>query len=1086
MRKRSTEKRSLASILPYLAVGLIVLPALIPLLRTHVLPCTHDNMFHTFRMVAMRSMLRHGWLFSRWVPNLALGYGYPFFNYREPLPYLVGEGLFATGVPLPLVLGLLYAAGHLGAAWGAFVLARDLFGKRAAWVSAVAYGLAPYLLMASLRRGNMPESVALAILPWLFVVTRRLVLHGRLRTFLITVALLVALFLSHNISSLLLAPFLGLYVTVLVWVHRDRKTWLPAYGAVAIAALLAAWFWLPALTEQGMVQLHLSRTTRNNDFRFNFTTWREILLTVPAAYDPAYLNPPMRAYLGLTQVVLAVVGLAVGLVRKTAGRPERREQRLLTLLFAAAALAYLWMSTSGSLGVWERFSQLSFVQFPWRMVGRALLPVTLLAGLAVEGVAQWLDRRGPLRLQVRGWGIQPASLLLVVVLSGLALASWPETYPPNGMCPVDPYPDMTDLYALERDGWMGMDPESSYFPVWVETHPDSTVLADAFVAGRLPERFDLAAAPAGTTVISADYRAVDAKLELTAPVGFQARWLGLYFPGWEVRVDGERVPVTPEDGTGLLTFPVAAGTRLLEVRFGTTPARRTGVLLSALGAVALVLVVVLWSRLGTVAGGDPASGDRASGDPATPSFDHGRTSALMLGVSVALLGVRLLIVPRVASPVAHSRLDRGELPEVTTRLDQAFEGGLSLLGMTPAEDRMAADEELPVELVWHVRESPTVRYRTTVLLRGQDGQIWSPAGTARPRGYENPPHPVTWQPGAYFYDPHLVALLPGTPPGDYEVVVALFDADTLLPASRLGAGGEAVGPDMVLGTVTVTPAQRVPDPVALGAPRDAVLQRCGTVGLWSMETDRAAGVPGDVVAIRWIWEAVGGVPREGGAATLRLLDAGGSQVHGWTLPPVAAWWPPEAWTAGERWVGRHVVRLPGDLESGRYTLSVTWPGCDAELAHASLNVTAPERGWEVPGSLTPAEVRFGDASGPLISLAGYDISSVAPAPGEVVEVTLAWQAAAAMENSYHVFLHLVDGEGRVVAQSDGVPAAWSRPTTGWAVGEVVVEMRQIVVPPASGGTGYTLRVGFYEAGGTRLSVAGEEDAHSLAALEIGR
>ena len=75
----------------------------------------------------MRDALRHGWLFSRWVPNLALGYGYPFFNYREPLPYLAGEG-FIHLVSLTVGPGLFYALSLMAAAYGAFVLCRELFG----------------------------------------------------------------------------------------------------------------------------------------------------------------------------------------------------------------------------------------------------------------------------------------------------------------------------------------------------------------------------------------------------------------------------------------------------------------------------------------------------------------------------------------------------------------------------------------------------------------------------------------------------------------------------------------------------------------------------------------------------------------------------------------------------------------------------------------------------------------------------------------------------------------------------------------------------------------------------------------------
>ena len=284
-------------------LGLLLLPALLPLLQAGLLPCTHDNMFHAYRIVAMRSMLDHGWVFSRWVPNLALGYGYPFFNYREPLPYWVGEAGYLAGLPLSLVLGLIYAASLVGAAWGAYVLARDLFGEHAGWIAGVAYGLGPYVLLDPLRRGNLPESVALALLPWLFVAIRRVVLGRRRGAAFATLVLLVALFLTHNISSLLAAPFLGLYVVLLAFLYRDRKGWMMAFLVVGAAILLTAWFWLPALAERGMVQLDLSRATRNNDFHYNFVTWQEMLLTPPVAHDPNYLNPPMRVSVGIGQLV---------------------------------------------------------------------------------------------------------------------------------------------------------------------------------------------------------------------------------------------------------------------------------------------------------------------------------------------------------------------------------------------------------------------------------------------------------------------------------------------------------------------------------------------------------------------------------------------------------------------------------------------------------------------------------------------------------------------------------------------------------------------------------------------------------------
>ncbi len=63
-------------------------------------------------------------------------------------------------------------------------------------------------------------------------------------------------------------------------------------------------------------------------------------------------------------------------------------------------------------------------------------------------------------------------------------------------------------------------------------------------------------------------------------------------------------------------------------------------------------------------------------------------------------------------------------------------------------------------------------------------------------------------PGHYAYDPHLVTLLPGAPPGDYDVVVRLFVKDTLGLDSVLGPDGEPLGPDLVLGSITFARSKR--------------------------------------------------------------------------------------------------------------------------------------------------------------------------------------------------------------------------------------------------------------------------------------
>jgi hypothetical protein len=72
---------------------------------------------------------------------------------------------------------------------------------------------------------------------------------------------------------------------------------------------------------------------------------------------------------------------------------------------------------------------------------------------------------------------------------------------------------------------------------------------------------------------------------------------------------------------------------------------------------------------------------------------------------------------------------------------------------------------------------------------------------------------------------------------------------------------------------------------------------------------------------------------------------------------------------------------------------------------------------------------------------------------------LYWQARAPVDRSYTVFLHLLDGQGKLIAQADGLPAAGVRPTSSWAPGEVVAGRRTLAAQKGLLPGEYQLTVG---------------------------
>jgi len=106
-------------------------------------------------------------------------------------------------------------------------------------------------------------------------------------------------------------------------------------------------------------------------------------------------------------------------------------------------------------------------------------------------------------------------------------------------------------------------------------------------------------------------------------------------------------------------------------------------------------------------------------------------------------------------------------------------------------------------------------------------------------------------------------------------------------------------------------------------------------------------------------------------------------------------------------------------------------------------------------------------------------------PGDILPVALQWQAIQRIPADYFVFAHLVDQDGNRVAQSDGQPAIWTRPTSSWAPGELIEDRHALLLPADLAPGDYTLIVGLYLAGSDeRLLTESGEPSVSLGMVNV--
>ena len=225
--------------------------------------------------------LAQGDWYPRWFAEHYGSYGYPYLNFYAPAIYyltvllawlLPGEGVYG-GMQLVGVIGA------LGMISGVYALGWKLWRHGpAAFFAAAIVAYAPYPIAINFFvRGAIPETVAAGSIVWLLVAGTGLwfaAAEDRRVTpwVLLTGAIAVVLLLTHNLSALLGAFITPAWLGCL-WLWRpNRRALLLLVGAAVGAAVLTAFFWLPALLEVALVQFDQIHSGGVN-FRNWFLTW---------------------------------------------------------------------------------------------------------------------------------------------------------------------------------------------------------------------------------------------------------------------------------------------------------------------------------------------------------------------------------------------------------------------------------------------------------------------------------------------------------------------------------------------------------------------------------------------------------------------------------------------------------------------------------------------------------------------------------------------------------------------------------------------------------------------------------------------
>jgi hypothetical protein len=270
----------------------------------------------------------------------------------------------------------------------------------------------------------------------------------------------------------------------------------------------------------------------------------------------------------------------------------------------------------------------------------------------------------------------------------------------------------------------------------------------------------------------------------------------------------------------------------------------------------------------------------------------------------------------------------------------------------------------------------------------------------------------------------------------------------------------------------------------------------GGVKTYAPTSSRSATL-GDVITIDTQWQAVAAIDKNYSVAAVLLAPDGSVLARRETYPGLGLR-PTRYLKPGDTFIDSYPLKLTGQVSEPVVARAVInlfdfdstsragFPALDAqgnEVTAIAGQIKIIPKTWPEYEPTYSTSVSFARA----ISLVGYDLAEVkakaeAKAEAEKIEgsanstnlansptyqLTLYWKSLAPVDEDYNLFIHLLDREGNVVAQADAPPTNNAYPTSWWASGEIIADVRSLPVAPEA----TRLRLGLYSlSSGRRLPI----------------
>jgi hypothetical protein len=594
--------------LPYLLIPLAAFIAILPLIL-HGCSCGHDFDFHLLNWLEAANQFSHGNLHPHWAYTPAYNAGEPRFVFYPPLSWTIGAILSLifplTATPIIYTWLALTASGL-----ALHYLARDFAPPTAALLAAILYTVNPYMLFTAYERTAYAELLAAAWIP--------LLLHAILRnkTTIPRIAIPVALLWLTNAPAAVMSCYALALLTLIRIIspasslsEQPRATQSPLQRAtITIAGTLlglglAAVYILPAAYERRYVQIAMAIIPNmriQDNFLFHHTgdiphdqvlhTASLIAVIILAltvlAIAISYLHrPPKHPAISEAQTKLPDTQEHPAKTQhqsagEASSRPERNEvvrsphfaepavtpnyshnsSPLAYLAILTVAIALLLTPTTAF--IWNHAPELSFLQFPWRLV--AIQAAVLAFAIA-------------LALTPLNW--KPITKAIAAIVIAAAL-TYPAYSAFHQSCDEEDTPRAREALFHSNQG---ADPTDEYTPLTADN--DSLAHNDP--------AYWLSTNPDAKAPTTDQPSSTPSHLNLTAPIPEDLILNLRDYPSWHITLNGSPATTHEQRDDGLIAIPIPAGPSTIDITYTHTLDQSIG---DAISAISLALLIFTLRR----------------------------------------------------------------------------------------------------------------------------------------------------------------------------------------------------------------------------------------------------------------------------------------------------------------------------------------------------------------------------------------------------------------------------------------------------------------------------------------------------------